>query len=251
MSEGLLRALAGLLIGAVIGSFLATVLARRGRADGVLPVGRSRCDLCGSRLGAADLVPIVSYLLRRGRCRHCGGPICFRHPAVETAAASLGLASFLLGGWAAGAVAALLGWTLLLLSTIDLEEMRLPDPLTLPLLGLGLLLSLLQGALLPPLGLPEPASALIAAATGWAVLAGLAFLYRRLRGRQGLGAGDAKLAAAAGAWLGLADLPAYFLLAGLLGIAHAVVLGALRDPSRRIPFGPALGAALWLLFVTG
>ncbi len=251
MSEALLRALAGLLIGAVIGSFLATVLARRGRAESAWPVGRSRCDLCGSRLGPTDLVPLASYLLRRGRCRHCGGSISFRHPAVETAAAALGLASFLLAGWTAGAVAALLGWTLLLLSMVDLEEMRLPDPLTLSLAGLGLLLSVLQGRIMPPLGLPEPASALAAAAVGWAALAGLALLYHRLRGRQGLGMGDAKLAAAAGAWLGLADLPAYFLFAGLLGIAHAVVLGALRDPGRPIPFGPALGAALWLLFVTG
>ncbi len=244
-------ALVGLLLGAVVGSLLATVLARRGQGGFAWARGRSRCDSCATPLGVRDLLPIAGYLLLGGRCRHCGAAIAPRHLAVEIAAAAIGLASFLLAGWAIGTVAALLGWTLLLLSVIDLEEMRLPDLLTLPLLGAGLALSALQGRLLPSLGLPEPRAALLGAAIGWLVLAGLAFAYRRLRGRIGLGRGDAKLAAAAGAWLGATGLPQYFLLSGLLGIALAVALGALRDPQRRVPFGPALGAALWLMFITG
>ncbi len=244
-------ALAGLLLGAAVGSFLATVVARRGQGGLAWAGGRSRCDSCATPLAVRDLLPIVSYLLLGGRCRHCGAAIAPRHLAVEVAAAAIGLASFLLAGWASGAVAALLGWTLLLLSLIDLEEMRLPDLLTLPLLLAGLALSGLQGGLLPLLGLPEPRAALAGAGIAWLALAALAFAYRRLRGRIGLGQGDAKLAAAAGAWLGVTGLPQYFLLSGLLGIALAVALGALRDPQRRVPFGPALGAALWLMFVTG
>ncbi len=251
MNETLALALAGTLLGAVAGSFLATVAVRGRRDDASWIVGRSRCRSCGTALGLRDLVPIVSYFLLRGRCRYCGAAIAVRHPAIEVAAAAIGLASFVPAGWIAGTVAALLGWVLLLLSLIDLEEMRLPDPLTLSLLALGLVLSSLQGTVLPPLGLPGPGEAASGAVVGWAVLAGLGFLYRRLRGRHGIGAGDAKLAAAAGAWLGLADLAVYFLLAGLLGIAVAVAFGALRDPDRRIPFGPALGAALWLLHTSG
>ena len=252
MNGTLAGAFVGLLLGAVVGSFLATVFARRGADRFAWATGRSRCDRCGAVLSLRDLLPIVSWLLLRGRCRRCGAPIALAHLAIEIAAASVGFVSFLLLGWPAGAAAALLGWTLLLLSAIDLEEMRLSDVLTLPLLAAGLLLSLLQaGAALPPLGLPPPAAAFAGAATAGLALAALGFLYRRLRGREGLGLGDAKLAAGAGAWLGIATLPLYFLLAGLLGIALAVGFGALRDPGRRVPFGPALGAALWLLFVTG
>ncbi len=251
MSGTFAGGLAGLLLGAAVGSFLATVFARRGGGRCAWAIGRSRCDRCGGGLAVRDLLPVVSWLLLRGRCRHCGAPIALAHVAIEVAAAAIGFASLFLLGWPAGAPAALLGWTLLLLSAIDLEDMRLPDALTLPLLAAGLLLSLAQGGLPLSLGLPPPTAALAGAAAGGLALAALAFLYRRLRGREGLGLGDAKLAAAAGAWLGIAALPLYFLLSGLLGIALAVALGALRDPARRIPFGPALGTALWLLFVTG
>jgi leader peptidase (prepilin peptidase)/N-methyltransferase len=211
--------------------------------------GRSRCPACGTTLRPRDLVPLLSWLWQRGRCRHCGAPVSAWYPAVELAAAAVGAASPLLLPTPEALVAVLLGWWLLALALIDLEAWILPDALTLPLILAGLLLAAAGGAAPGRLPLASLGEAAAGAALGYVVLAGVAWAYRRLRRREGLGLGDAKLFAGAGAWLGAASLPVVMLTAALLGLAFAVLR---RQPLRAesaVPFGPALAVAFWAWFL--
>jgi leader peptidase (prepilin peptidase)/N-methyltransferase len=237
----LVRAGFGGLLGLVVGSFMATLVVRwpAGRSMG----GRSACDACGARLGLLELVPLVSYVQQRGRCRHCSALIDPVHPLAEASCALVGsLALALVPGWAAlsGAV---FGWTLVALALLDLRHFWLPDALTLPLLALGLALG------------PAPAAERVLAAVlaGGGLLA-VALLYRALRGREGLGLGDAKLAAAAGSWLSPGLLPPLLLLASLAGLGLAMA-GRERLARRgwltRVPFGACLALAAWLLWLAG
>lgn len=233
------------------GSLLGVIVRRLPRG---LPVAldRSRCESCGRALAPRDLVPIASYLLLRGRCRRCRARIAPAHLGAELAAVAIALATALAqpsvgGGTAWPWLTCLLGWTLLALAWIDWEHLRLPDPLTLPLVLAGL------GAtwLLDPGAVTAHAAA---AALGYLALRGLALAYRALRGREGLGAGDAKLLAAAGAWIGLDALPFTVLGAALAGIALALALRLLGGTVTRetpLPFGPPLCAALWLTWLCG
>jgi leader peptidase (prepilin peptidase) / N-methyltransferase len=234
-----LRAAIGVLLGLIAGSFLATALIRWPKDAGVM--GRSACDSCGAALGLRDLVPILSWMAARGRCRRCGARIDPRHPAMELAAAAIGLAAGLAFPPAPALVTALFGWWLLLIAALDLEHQWLPDRLTLPLIPLGLAAA--WAGFGPPL-----AERALAAALGWAVLAGLAFAYRRLRGRDGMGGGDPKLMAAIGAWAGAWPLPAILTGAGLIGLA-AVAARHLRGEAvtatDRLPLGTLLALAAW------
>lgn len=229
--------------GLLIGSYLATVALRWPRGASA-SLGRSRCDGCGRPLAVRDLVPLLSYARARGRCRQCAARIDPRHPLIELAALAVGAAC----GWTApglaGLAGALFGWTLLLLAVLDFDHYWLPDRLTLSLIGLGL-----AGALVGP---PPLADRALGALGGFAALALVAAAYRRLRGRDGLGGGDAKLFAAIGAWLGWQALPAVLVLATLMALA-AVAVGVLagRRASRltAVPLGAALAAAGWACWV--
>jgi leader peptidase (prepilin peptidase)/N-methyltransferase len=234
------------LVGLCVGSFLATLAARSDSGFAGLWLGRSRCPACHAGLTAGELLPLVSFLALRGRCRHCGSHIAPAYPLTELASAAVGLLPALILPAAPAMLAALLGWWLLGLALIDLRTFRLPDVMTLPLLTMGLLLAWLQ----PP-GLPMPplADSAIAAAGGWLALAVVAIGYSRLRGREGLGMGDAKLCAAAGAWLGVASMPWLVLLAALMGLALALLLHRRLEATSAIPFGPPLALAFWLLFL--
>lgn len=230
-----------------IGSFLG-VLIRRLPEGRPVTLARSSCEACGGTLTVPELVPLVSYLWQRGRCRRCGVAIGPFHPIVE-------LAAFTVAVWAVFAETdpvrlwadCMLGWTLLALSWIDIRSMRLPDALTLPLLLAGLAVT----AVVQPEALAGHAAG---AAAGYLALRAVAWCYHLLRGREGLGAGDAKLLGAAGAWLGVAWLPYVVLLAALLGLGAAAWL-ALRGRSVRadtaLPFGPCLALAFWLLWLHG
>src|SRR5262245_29912005 len=211
-----LAALLGGLLGLVIGSFLATVLIRWPKGENPL-TGRSRCDACGVTLRPRDLVPIVSWLVRRGRCRACGAWIEPRHLAMELAAAMIGVVAALAHPLPLALVTAGLGWWLLLIAALDLEAQWLPDLLTLPLIALGLLAA--WAGFGPPL-----AERLWGAAIGWASLEAIRLIYKLSRGRDGMGGGDPKLFAAAGAWAGAWNLPVILLCAGLLGIAAALTM---------------------------
>ena len=235
-----LRALIGAGLGLVAGSFLAAAAMRWPQGRGVAR-GRSACDACAAPLGPGELVPLLSYAIQRGRCRRCGARIDPRHPAIELAAAAMGAVALAVHPGPLGPVTALLGWWLLLIAIIDLEHLWLPDRLTLPLIPLGLLAA--WAGLGPPL--PER---LAGAAIGWAALFLIAWLYRALRGREGMGGGDPRLLGAIGAWVGAWQLPAILLGAGLLGLA-AVLLIRLRGEAvtaaSRLPLGTLMALAAW------
>jgi leader peptidase (prepilin peptidase)/N-methyltransferase len=228
------------------GSFVGVVGVRL-PAGRPLLLGRSACEACGRPLGAGELVPILSWLRQRGRCG-CGrvalGPF---YPAIELAALAVALsAAWVLAGWLLWASLAL-GWTLLAAAAIDLRHYLLPDVLTLPLIpaGLGVAWALDPGLL--------PAHAL-GAALGFAAFVLIAEAYRRLRGRHGLGLGDAKLLAAAGAWLGWAALPSVVVVAAVaaLTLALAQALGGAKLAlAGKLAFGPHLALAFWLVWLFG
>ncbi|MBV9653235.1 MAG: prepilin peptidase [Acetobacteraceae bacterium] len=228
------------------GSFLG-VLVRRLPAGRPIAWARSQCESCGQNLHALDLVPLVSFAALRGRCRHCGGPIDRFHPAIELAA--IGVAA-----WAALAAgddgprllaSCILGWLLLAAAWIDAGYFVLPDAITLPAVVAGLAATWW----LDPAAIADHAAA---AMFGYGVFRGIALAYRRLRGRDGLGAGDAKLLAASGAWLGLSSLPSVVLAAALLGLMWAALLAWREGAMTRltpIPFGPSLALATWLIWL--
>ena len=233
-------AAAGLLLGLIAGSFLATALIRWPLGQSVLR-GRSRCDACATPLGARDLVPLLSHAASRGRCRHCGARIDVRHLAVELASATVGLVALAAHPLPLGIVTALLGWWLLLTAMLDLEQQWLPDRLTLPLIPLGLVAA--WAGLGPPL-----AERAAGAALGWGTLFIIAFLYRRLRSREGMGGGDPKLLGALGAWVGAWQLPAVLLGAGLLGLAAVLAMrlrGEKVSGTSRLPLGTLMILAAW------
>lgn len=234
--------------GGAVGSFLTTAVVRRGRGESAL-AGRSRCPSCGRALAPGELVPVVSFLWLR-RCRSCGAAIDPLHLVGEAAGALAFALAVLAAPPARWPFAFALAAWLLPLFLFDLREGRLPDRLTLPAAPVLLALSLLQERLPFDPALPPPAPALSGGFAAAGLLALLRALHACVRGREGLGMGDVKLALALGMLLGIGDLPRFLLLAALLGIAHALAAGALRDPTRPVPFGPALCAAafaLWLL----
>ena len=230
-----------LLIAPFVGSFLGLVADRLPRGEGVV-WGRSRCESCGRALGPGDLVPVLSFVRLRGRAGCCGAPIPWALPAIELAALAVAASA----AWAADGArfwAGLgLGWTLLCLAWIDARTLRLPDALTLPLGAAGLLLGF--AGVLGPL----PAQ-VVGAVLGFGLLAALDAAYRRLRGRPGVGRGDAKLLGAVGAWLGPGGLGPTVLVAALVGLAAAVLApgGARRDA--RIAFGPCLALGAWVVWL--
>jgi leader peptidase (prepilin peptidase)/N-methyltransferase len=230
-----------------IGSFMGVLIVRLPSGAPVV-FGRSACPACATRLSGWDMVPLISFLALRGRCRHCGQSIGLLHLGVELGALGVAVWAALadpdpLRLWADCG----LGWTLLTLAWIDWRCFVLPDVLTLPLLLAGLALTLAMQ--------PEAlADHCLAAALGYLSFQGLAFAYHRLRGRHGLGGGDAKLIAASGAWCGLALLPFVVLgsaLAGLLAALGLALAGRAVTSTTRIPYGPCIGVALWLVWLHG
>lgn len=238
--------IAALVAAPFVGSFLGVVADRMPRRESVV-AGRSKCRACGIALGPASLLPLLSWALQRGRCRSCGGRIDWLLPLMEIGALAIAIsASTVCHGWLLWASCAL-GWTLLTLAAIDARWQILPDALTLTLIPAGI------GAfwLIDRSNVVEHA---MAAMAGFVVFAAIGWTYRRLRGRDGLGLGDAKLLAAAGAWTGFAGLPGVVLWA--CGTALAVVLmgvpfGATVTSDRRIAFGPYLCLGIWLVWLYG
>jgi leader peptidase (prepilin peptidase)/N-methyltransferase len=228
------------LLGAVIGSFIATLVIRWPQGRSVLH-GRSHCDGCDRVLGPRDLVPLLSFAVARGTCRTCGAAIDPLHWRIEAIALSIGLTAALVAPGPVGLAGAVFGWLLLALAALDVMEFWLPDALTLALALAGLA----TGAL----GVEPPLTdRLIGGAGGFAALWLIALGYRRLRGREGLGGGDPKLFGAIGLWLGWRMLPAVVLLAALTGLA-VVVAGMARGRTARLddraPFGALLAVAAY------
>lgn len=267
-----------ILLGLAFGSFLNVCISRLPRHESIVRP-RSRCPKCRAEIGARDNIPVLSWILLRGRCRSCSWKIPWRYPAVELATAALWLLCSLRFGLTIYAVGmAALCFLLLGLAVMDAETMRLPDPFTWPGIALGVLWSglllAMTGAFPPALLIPaglgifDPSrsqptfistmSLGLAASVFWALLAALLiliirWLYWLLRRREGMGLGDAKLLAMIAAWLG----PMLTLLTLFLGVVAAAIVGvawiALRGrrgaATLRLPFGSFLcAAAIYAIF---
>lgn len=244
--QNVLEALPALIIAPFIGSFLGVVIERVDRPRSIL-WGRSACPHCKTVLAPRDLVPLASWLLARGRCRHCGKPLGFFYPGIELAALAVALWSATLATGLAAWASDLLGWTLLALAVIDARHFLLPDFLTLPLVPLGLA----ANALIDPDNL-EPA--VIGAAAGFLAIIVIRQLYWWWRGREGIGLGDAKLLAAAGAWVGWPGLPSVVLTAALAALAATLIRHLPRgsiSATERVPFGSSLCFGIWIVWLYG
>ena len=230
--------IAGFILGAVIGSFLATLVLRWPEGRSVL-TGRSTCDGCGRTLGAVDLFPLVSFLVQRGRCRTCGARIDALHPGVELGCAMAGAISCWLAPGIEGLGWAILAWFLIALAVLDYRHFWLPDALTLPLAFLGFTLAMwVNGVELP--------DRVIGAAAGYGALTLVRLGYRRLRGREGMGGGDPKLLGALGAWMGWQTLPLILLIASgtaLMLAAWDMTKGRAVSRATRVPLGTFMAIA--------
>jgi leader peptidase (prepilin peptidase)/N-methyltransferase len=226
-------------LGAVAGSFVALIADRWPRGEAIA-VARSRCIACRRTLGAAELVPIFSFLLQRGRCAGCGAPISTDLLAAEIIGGGQATLAFAATSNPAQFVAlASFAWALLLLGLLDIRHFWLPDKVTLPLVAAGLASSLLM----PDLALGDRIAGTCA---GFLSLEAIRFGFRTLRGHDGMGGGDAKLLAAIGAWLGWTCLPFVVLAAALMGMAWAAFAAIHRKADMttlRVPLGAALAAA--------
>ena len=256
---------AALLLGLIVGSFLNVVILRlpkrmqaelgeacadlRGEDTEPLPsrwfgldyliTPASSCPHCGHGIRAWENIPVLSYLLLRGRCSKCRATIGIRYPVVELLTGLLSLFVVLhFGATPTAVVALILVWSLITLTVIDLDEQLLPDQLTLPLLWLGLLVNI--GGMFTDL-----TSAVIGAAAGYLSLWFVFQVFRLLTGREGMGYGDFKLIAVFGAFLGWQMLPLVVLLSSfigaIVGVGMIVFLG--RDRQIPIPFGPYIAVA--------
>jgi len=266
---GPLIALTGLL-GLLVGSFLNVVILRLPRrlehdwrlqarellghaptedakAPPDLVVTGSHCPSCKHPLSALDNIPLVSWLALRGRCRYCKAKISWQYPLVEllSALASAAIAWKLGFGWP---LAAGLGFTWMLIAAagIDARTQLLPDQLTLPLLWIGLLISLVPVFVTPD-------AAIVGAAIGYLSLWSVYWLFKLATGKEGMGYGDFKLLAALGAWMGAMSLLPVVLLSSLIGAVVGGAVLALRGQDRAtpIPFGPFIAAAGWVWFLAG
>lgn len=207
---------------------------------------RSNCPQCGHKIKASENIPVISYLLLRGRCSACKTPISIRYPLVEILTGALiGLTSWQLGYTATTLFAWAFVFALIALTFIDFDTQLLPDDITLPLLWLGLLFNLNSG-------FTDLESAVIGAMAGYLVLWSVFWLFKLIRGKEGMGYGDFKLLAAIGAWFGWQMLPAVILLSSTLGAIIGIALIVLTKRSKEvpIPFGPflAIGGIAALFF---
>jgi len=258
-----------LLLGLVVGSFLNVVIYRlplmmEGRwhkdccellevepAPSVttltLAIPNSHCPKCEAPIKPWQNVPIISYLILGGRCANCGVSISPRYPAIELLT---GMTTLLLWYYFALSPAllgaAILTWSLIALTAIDIDHQLLPDDITLPLLWLGLLFNL-WGTFVPL------QDAVLGAMAGYLLLWSIYWLFKLLTGKEGMGYGDFKLLAALGAWLGWEALPLIVLLSSVVGAICGIALMIILGRGREVPiaFGPYLAVAGWIALLWG
>ena len=212
-----------------------------------LVVPRSRCPKCDHQITALENVPVLSYLVLKGRCSECGWRIPLRYPIIELLTGLLSvLVVWRFGISAAAAGALLLTWALIALSAIDFDTQYLPDSITLPFLWLGLAFNVA--------GIYTTTQAsVLGAIVGYLTLWSVYHLFRLVTGKEGMGYGDFKLLALFGAWLGWSAVPLIVLLSSFVGAAIGVGMIALRGHDRNIPipFGPYLAIAGWIALMWG
>lgn len=235
--------MAGPVMGSVIG-----LISLRLPAERPVAWSRSACDGCGRRLGPVDLIPILGWLIARGRCRTCGAAIPRRYLALELGCLAVAVWAVIHhGGGPMVLTTALLGWALVLIAVVDGEHFWLPDVFTLPLLALGLGVTALQAP-------DQLMTRAVGAVAGFVSLALVAWLYARTRGREGLGGGDPRLFAAAGAWVGWMGLPSVLVFACAAAFSLIAARLILRKPvsgTDRLPFGVFLAVGLWMVWLYG
>ncbi|TMI05496.1 MAG: prepilin peptidase [Betaproteobacteria bacterium] len=202
---------------------------------------RSECPACGHRIAAFENIPVLSFLFLRGRCSACAAPISARYPFIELLTGALTIAAVLrFGVTPTAAAACLLIWSLIALTFIDFDTQLLPDSITLPLLWSGLLANV--AGFVPGVSLRD---AVVGAIAGYVALWTIYWLFKLVRGKEGMGYGDFKLLAALGAWLGWQMLPLIVLLSSFVGAIIGIGLVVFRGRDHQIPlaFGPYLAIA--------
>lgn len=248
LPPALLAGFAGV-AGAAIGSFIGAALVRLPDGRSILN-GRSACDSCAAPIAARDLVPLLSWLALRGRCRACGALIGWWQPGCEIGGAVIGAAAVMLAPIGLALPAMLLGWQLLLLALVDARHLWLPRPLVALLAANGAALALWRGwqeASLAPL-----IAAAAGGAIGFVMLWSVARGYRLLRGRDGMGGGDPPLLGAIGLWLGPMGVIGTVIGASLIGLAAALLMLLARRPvaaDTALPLGTLMAAAAWVIFL--
>lgn len=209
----------------------------------------SCCPGCGAKIRAWQNIPVFSWLWLRGKCANCAKSISIQYPLVEAATGLLSAVCALHFGWGPQLLAALIfTWTLIALTVIDLRTMLLPDDLTLPLLWLGLLLSLAPAPAFANVG-----DAVVGAAAGYLSLWTIFHAFKLITGKEGMGYGDFKLFAVFGAWMGWQALPIIILLSSVAGALVGIGLVVAKRMGREmpIPFGPYLAGAGWITLLWG
>ena len=258
------------ILGLLVGSFLNVVILRTPprlefvwRRDAreilELPAGdepepaglvadRSRCPKCSAQLRWYDNVPLLSYVVLRGRCRACKTPISIQYPAVEllTGLASLAVVHAFGIGWEGG-VSLILTWLLIAMSGIDFRTTLLPDQFTLPTLWLGLLVAATSSLFIPA------QDAIWGAALGYLSLWSVYWLFKLVTGKEGMGYGDFKLLGALGAFVGPQGLIPIILMSSAVGavIGTTILMATRKGRQTPIPFGPFLAIAGWIQFLYG
>ncbi len=238
-------AVAVFLSGAVIGSFLNVCIYRLPAEQSVI-TPRSRCMTCGTEVCWFDNIPIVSWLLLKGRCRACGTGFSIRYPLVELLTALIALLLFFRFSLSVTFfVYFLFTAALIVITFIDLDHQIIPDEISIPGIGFGFMASFF---------LPEPGwiSSLLGIIAGWSSLAIVFYFYLWLTGREGMGGGDAKLLAMLGSFLGLKAVPFIIFFSSLAGTFVGLSIMVLQGKGRHyaIPFGPylALGAVTYIFY---
>ena len=269
------------LLGLIIGSFLNVVIYRlpimlerewRSQASDVLATGteppapaiptdrftlstpRSACPNCKAPITALQNIPVISWLVLRGRCASCKGKISPRYPLVELTTGVLSAwVGWRFGFGAPAACALLVTWALIALTGIDIDHQLLPDNITLPLMWAGLLAAVAIGPIAGQALPVAPKDAIIGAAAGYTSLWLVFHAFKLVTGKEGMGYGDFKLFAALGAWLGWKVLPLVIVLSAATGAILGILMIALQGRDRRapMPFGPYLAAAGWLAMMYG
>ncbi len=277
LNSPLLFVLFAFLIALLIGSFLNVVIYRlpimmerewreqcdelasmpatelpKGRFDLIMP--RSACTTCGKQITALQNIPVLSYLILGGKCGHCQAPISKRYPIIELITAiTTAIVAWRFGfGWEAGA-AILLTWALIAISVIDIDHQIIPDSISLPLVWMGLFMSLFHPLIGADRLFIDPKTSIVGAVAGYLTLWSIYHLFRIITGKEGMGYGDFKLLAALGAWLGWQMLPLIILLSAVVGAGVGIALIAFKSHERDvpIPFGPYLAAAGWIALLYG
>ncbi len=213
-----------------------------------LMVPRSRCPNCGHHISAWENIPVISYLILRGKCHGCGQPISMRYPIVETFTGVMSLIVAIHFGPTYQVLGALiLTWCLIALSGIDYDKMLLPDEIVLPLLWLGILFNMCDK------GFTGLENSVIGAVAGYMILWSIYWGFKLLTGKEGMGYGDFKLTACLGAWLGWQMLGTIILGSALVGAILGIIIMIFQNKgkSKPIPFGPYIAIAGFVTMLYG